>query len=96
MANSMILDGISRTFHLCPGCARYYELGNKVADAVIPVFYSEKEARESGWRQMKTRTYSETGKPVWVCPDCSVIKATKVDSVQPHEAHFDMSENKSK
>lgn len=70
---SMIIDKgkYGKQFHICPACRSSYMNGEKVCEEVIPEFYSEKHAIDSGWHKTNDLWFCEPGKSyVWVCPDC--------------------------
>ena len=71
--SSMVIinDAGLKTHHLCPACIIDYTKGLEPCDEVVPTFYSERHARDSGWRKTDDLMFCDPDKPyAWVCPDC--------------------------
>ena len=74
--NSMIINNGDSSIHcICPGRCDKGKYSDPPNDEIIPIFYSEQQARDPGWIKTEDPVFCDPGDDfAWVCPDCSPNK----------------------
>jgi len=68
---SMVIQTVRGSYHnLCPCCSQSFSSGK--SNEMIPIFYSERHAKDEGWIVTKDKMFCPPDKEyAWICPDCA-------------------------